>query len=179
MASDDPVGGFFERWAPDYQPRLERMVARGIAMVPTVSALLGEFYTAAEPTPRQRWVVRVVLDVVRRLHAAGGTVALGNDFNDRSMREPLPLLEVEMLLAAGLSPMDVIVAGTRNAARVCGRAHDLGTLEPGKLADVLVLDRDPLTDLVNALRHPVMVVLDGVVVRRNPAEGTPGGASLR
>jgi len=163
MASDDPVGVFFDRWAPDYQPRLERMVARGIAMVPTVSALLGGFYTASDPTPRQSWVVDVVLDIIRRFHEAGGTVAVGNDFNDRSMRERKPLLEMEMLLEAGLSPMDVIVAGTRNAARVCGREGDLGTLEPGKLADVIVVDGDPLSDLVGTLGRVVTVVRGGVV----------------
>ena len=168
MASVDPVRLFFEQWAPDYQPRLERMAAQGIAMVPTVSALLRSEYTASDATPRQLWVVDVVLDVVRRLHEAGGIIAVGNDFNDRSMRERFPLLEMEMLLEAGIPPMDVIVAATRNAAYVCGQAENLGTLEPGKLADLIVVDGDPLADLPGSLRRVSLVVRGGVAaVRRD------------
>jgi imidazolonepropionase-like amidohydrolase/protein-S-isoprenylcysteine O-methyltransferase Ste14 len=164
MAGEDPVGSFFDRWAPDYQPRLERMVDEDIAMVPTLSAVIGSFYTADEPTPRQRWVVAILMDVVRRFHEAGGTVAVGNDFNDRAMTERLPLLEIEMLAGAGLSPMDVLVAATRNGARVCGRRWELGTLEPGKLADLIVVDGDPLTDPVAALQRVRLVMRAGVPV---------------
>lgn len=164
MESDDPVGLFFDRWAPDYQPRLERMAAQGIAMVPTVSALLHDFYVAEEPTPRQEWVVAVVLDIVRRFHEAGGVVGVANDFNDRGAREYLPLLEVEMLLEAGLSPMEVIRAATRSNALVCGRGQDLGTLEPGKLADLIVVEGDPLQDLTGALRSVTHVVRGGDLV---------------
>jgi len=165
ISSEEPVGLFFDRWAPDYQPRLERMAAQGIAMVPTVSALIGNFYTAADPTPRQTWVAKVVMDIPRRLHAAGGIVALGNDFNNRSTTERLPLLEMEMLLEAGLSPMDVILVATRNGALVCGQGDELGTLEAGKLADLLIVDEDPLADLVAALQKISVVIRGGVVVR--------------
>ncbi|MEJ2217725.1 MAG: HEAT repeat domain-containing protein [Gemmatimonadota bacterium] len=163
MASDDPVGGFFDRWAPDYQPRLERMAADGIAMVPTVSAVIGGFYTANDPTPRQRWVVGILMEIVHRFHAAGGVVAVGNDFNDRATTERLPLLEMEMLGKAGLTPMEVLVAATRNGARVCGRRWDLGTLDPGKLADLIVVDADPLIDPVAALQQVKLVMRGGVV----------------
>jgi imidazolonepropionase-like amidohydrolase/protein-S-isoprenylcysteine O-methyltransferase Ste14 len=162
MTSDDPIGGFFDRWAPDYQPRLKRMAADGIAMVPTLSAVIGGFYTAKDPTPRQRWVVSILMEIVRRFHAAGGVVAVGNDFNDRATTERLPLLEIEMLGRAGLSPMDVLMAATRNGARVCGQRWDLGTLEPGKLADLIVVDSDPLMDPVAALRRVRLVMRAGV-----------------
>ncbi|MFC1662313.1 amidohydrolase family protein [Gemmatimonadota bacterium] len=165
MASEDPVGLFFDRWAPDYQPRLERMAAQGIGMVPTVSALVGDFFTAENPTPRQSWVMDVVLDIPRRLHEAGGVVAVGNDFNDRSTTQRLPLLEMEMLLKAGLSPMDVIVAATRNGALVCGHGDELGTLEAGKLADLIIVEEDPLTNLVEAMETVSVVIRGGVVVR--------------
>jgi imidazolonepropionase-like amidohydrolase len=168
MAAEDPVGFFFQRWAPDYQPLLERMAAQGTAMVPTLSAVIGGFYTAEDPTPRQAWVARVVMDIPRRLHDLGGVIAVGNDFNDRATKERLPLLEMEMLLAAGLSPMDVIVAATKNSAMVCGQGEELGTLETGKLADLLVLEGDPLTDLVGAVQRVALVVRGGVVT-------SPGG----
>lgn len=167
IESGNPVGGFFDRWAPDYLPRLERMAAQRVALVPTLSAVIGGFYTAEDPTPRERWVVRVLMEIVRRFHETGGMVSVGNDFNDRSVRELLPLLELEMLLQAGLSPMDVIVAATRNSARVCGRRWDLGTLEPGKLADLLVVDGNPADDLLGAVRRVQLVMRGGAIYARS------------
>ncbi len=163
MESDDPIGGFFDRWAPDYQARLERMAADGIAMTPTLSAVIGGFYTKEEPTPRERWVVRILMDIVRRFHEAGGVVAVGNDFNDRATKERLPLLEIEMLTEAGLPPMEVLMAATRNGARVCGQRRNLGTLEPGKLADLIVVDGNPLADPVTALERVQRVMRGGVM----------------
>ena len=49
--------------------------------------------------------------------------------------------------AAGMTPMDVLVAATRNAAKAIGQSDRLGTVEPGKLADLIVVDGDPLRDL--------------------------------
>jgi imidazolonepropionase-like amidohydrolase len=174
MASEDPVGLFFDRWAPDYQPRLERMAAQGTAMVPTVSALIGDYYTREDPTPREAWVVDVILDIVRRFHSAGGLLAVGNDFNNRNATERLPLLEIEMFLEAGLSPLEVIRAATGNAAAVCGRDADLGTLEPGKLADIIILAGDPLADLVDALGRVEVVMKGGVVAVGSRAAGADG-----
>jgi len=54
---------------------------------------------------------------------------------------------MEFLLRAGLTPMQVIEAGTRHAATVCGHGSELGTLEPGKLADLIIVDGDPLADI--------------------------------
>jgi imidazolonepropionase-like amidohydrolase len=87
---------------------------------------------------------------------------VGNDFNDRATTERLPLLEMEMLLKAGLSPMEVILAATRNGALICGRGSDLGTLEPGKLADLIVVDGDPLTDPVSAMKRVRLILRGGV-----------------
>ncbi len=68
------------------------------------------------------------------------------------------------MAAAGLEPMDILVAATHGGARVMGRAAELGTIEPGKLADLVILDADPLADIQNTARiHRVVkggVVLD-------------------
>jgi imidazolonepropionase-like amidohydrolase len=58
--------------------------------------------------------------------------------------------------------MEIIEAATRHAAYVCGQGEELGTLEPGKLADLIVVAGDPLEDL-NALDDLLYVVLDGEV----------------
>jgi imidazolonepropionase-like amidohydrolase len=72
---------------------------------------------------------------------------------------------------AGMTPMQIIVAATRNAATVCGLARELGTLEAGKLADVLVVEGDPLGDL-HALTEPRLVLRDGVIIQTQSPDGS-------
>jgi imidazolonepropionase-like amidohydrolase len=69
-------------------------------------------------------------------------------------------MEMRALLDAGLTPMEVIEAGTRLAACVCGQENELGTLEPGKLADIIIIDGDPLTD-IEAFNRISYVIIDG------------------
>src|SRR5262249_45015681 len=70
--------------------------------------------------------------------------------------------ELRLVAEAGVPPSAVIVAATRNAARFIGKETDLGTIEPGKLGDLLVLDRDPTANVSNltAIR---MVIKSGQV----------------
>jgi imidazolonepropionase-like amidohydrolase len=75
----------------------------------------------------------------------------------------MPIKEMEWLIKAGLSPMEVIQAATQHAAFVCGHGDELGTLEPGKLADLVVVDGDPLAD-IEAMSRVVMVIKDGKIV---------------
>jgi imidazolonepropionase-like amidohydrolase len=53
------------------------------------------------------------------------------------------------MAAAGVRPMDIIVSATKNAAAVMGRQSEVGTLEKGKYADLVILDADPLADIKN------------------------------
>jgi imidazolonepropionase-like amidohydrolase len=92
----------------------------------------------------------------------GGKVALGNDYGNPGVERGLPLREMELLLAAGLSPMAVITAGTKHAAQVCGHGDELGTLEPGMLADVLVLESDPLRE-IEAFHHLHLIMQAGQI----------------
>jgi imidazolonepropionase-like amidohydrolase len=57
--------------------------------------------------------------------------------------------EFELMAEAGMRPMDIIVSATKNAADVMGRQNELGTLEKGKSADLVILDADPLMDIKN------------------------------
>jgi len=161
LESDDPTRPFFEDHFPEYASILSGMARQNIVMVPTVSALIRDFYLKSERSTHEQFVVMAVLDIIRRFREAGGIVAVGNDFNDRSMKERLPLVEMRALLDAGMTPMEVIEAATRNAAIVSG-AEDLGTLQPGKLADLIVVDSNPLED-IEALARIKLVILDGEV----------------
>ena len=73
--------------------------------------------------------------------------------------------EIKAHVDCGMSPQRAIAAATRINARILGEEKNLGTIEPGKLADVIVVDGDPLFD-VTALSHVEVVVKGGVVVKR-------------
>lgn len=122
---------------------------------------------------------------VRRMHEAGVLIAVGTDaggpvgYNFQGYNTPWELI---LLVEAGLSPMEAIVAATRNGADVIGVSDRLGTAEPGKLADLLILSGNPLTDIRN-IRTLEQIVLDGkVFARQEFAAGRettrPSAASL-
>jgi imidazolonepropionase-like amidohydrolase len=103
---------------------------------------------------------------LRRLHAAGVPIVLGSDTPYQSwavyaFHGPTTLREVELLAEAGLSPMEALQASTRVPAEMIGLADEIGTLEVGKRADLVVVRGDPLTDL-RALRAVLWTVRDGV-----------------
>jgi imidazolonepropionase-like amidohydrolase len=104
---------------------------------------------------------------LRKFVLAGGQVALGTDYDGygATFQMGMPINEMEWMLEAGMSPMQIIVAGTRNAARACNRLTDLGTLEAGKTADIIVVDGNPLDDIRN-LSNVRLVVRGGGVIRR-------------
>ncbi len=84
------------------------------------------------------------------LETAGARIVVGTDAgNIGTLHGPAIHHEMELMVAAGLRPMDVIVAATRNAATVMGREAELGTLQKGKFADLVILDADPLADIKN------------------------------
>lgn len=72
--------------------------------------------------------------------------------------------ELEAMASGGASPMQILRAATIGSAEVIGRALNLGSIEPGKLADLLILDRDPLTDIRNS-RALAMVMQNGAPLR--------------
>jgi imidazolonepropionase len=76
----------------------------------------------------------------RRLVAAGVPVAVGTDFNANNWCESMPLVVALACHHNGLTPAEAVVAATINAAHAVGREGDVGSLEPGKQADVLILD---------------------------------------
>jgi imidazolonepropionase-like amidohydrolase len=100
---------------------------------------------------------------LKRVADAGVTVATGTDAgNPLTLHGPSIYAEMEAMQAAGLTPMQVLVASTRGGGVAMGRDKDLGTIEKGKWADLLVVAADPTADAGN-LRHVRHVVRGGVV----------------
>jgi len=88
---------------------------------------------------------------LRMFHAKGGRIAVGTDAANQMMIPGYGVhRELELLVRAGLSPAEAISAGSRNGALLL-RVDSLGLVAPGKVADLVVLDRDPLADIRNTL----------------------------
>jgi imidazolonepropionase-like amidohydrolase len=66
--------------------------------------------------------------------------------------------EMRMMAAAGLSPFDVLATGTRDPARYFGTPDAFGTIAPGRRADLILLEADPLEDLANVQRRVGVMV---------------------
>jgi len=96
----------------------------------------------------------------RQARAAGVKMALGSDI--RPLKEAA-LLELGLWVKAGATPWQALLAATRHAAELCGVGQDLGTIEPGKLADLIVVAADPLDDITN-LRRLLLVLKEGRIV---------------
>ena len=105
----------------------------------------------ASPTA-QRY--KVALEVAKRnlktLSDAGVPIAMGTDTGPTGRFQGyFELMELEQMVSAGLTPRQALTAATRDAARCMKLDRDLGTIEPGKWADFVVLDANPLTDISN------------------------------
>ena len=106
----------------------------------------------------------------RRAIALGVPVALGTDAT--VVPHGLGAREAAALVELGLSPLQALQAATLRAATLLGWADRIGSLEPGKLADLIAVEDDPLTDPA-ALERVTLVVKGGAVVRRPVATPLP------
>jgi imidazolonepropionase-like amidohydrolase len=116
---------------------------------------------AAKHRMRRAW--DNILALVGGFHRAGGTVLAGTDCPNVAIVSGFSLhRELELLVRAGLSPMEAIVAATRRPAERLGRRDVFGTIAPGRSADLLLLSADPLADIRN-VRRIERVIARGVV----------------
>ena len=130
---------------------------------PTVLFFGGDLARSRKPSPH---TYRFVAQQFRRLHAAGVPVVLGTDAgNPLTLHGPSVFVELEAMQAAGLTPREVLTAATRDAAQALGRS-DLGRIEVGAVADLLVLGEDPGT-AAKAFRSLQQVCRAGVLQPRD------------
>ena len=155
---------------------LDLAVARGTFLVPTMLAVDGIIRNGraggipgwavdkaeAEAQQQRKSFADAVSSGMR---IAAGTDA-GTPFNPHDDLSA----ELALMVRHGLTPMQALVAATRGAAENLGLAHDIGTLEVGKLADLVLMDGDPVED-VTATGRVALVVKDGVV-HRDELSGT-------
>jgi imidazolonepropionase-like amidohydrolase len=91
---------------------------------------------------------------------SGVNMALGSDI--LPLRESA-LLEMGLWVKDGATPWQTLLAATRNAAQLCGRGDDLGTVETGKIADLIVVAGNPLQDIAY-IGNLLLVIKEGRVV---------------
>ena len=105
---------------------------------------------------------------IMKLHKAGVRIGIGSDGGGQGGDRFIGFTahtELENMVAAGMTPSEAIVAGTRNGAEILGLDKDLGTVTVGKSADFIVLDANPLDEITNS-RKIDQVYLRGHQVRR-------------
>jgi len=154
QAGVDDIAHMVVDFLPD--SLIEEMVQNSVIWVPTIELWhhVGHGYKD------------IAINNLRKFVEAGGIVALGTDYDGYSatFQMGIPTDEMVWMAEAGMSNSQIIVAGTRNAAKVCDRSSDLGTLEAGKLADLVVVDGDPLSN-IRVLEDLYMVVHNGTIIR--------------
>ena len=127
---------------------------------------------AADPgRERARGFYENALKNAAAVAAAGIPIAVGTDSSGASRIQGLwEHREMEHLVRAGLTPMQAIQAATVNGAKLLGVEDRYGSLEPGKVADLIVLDANPLSDITNS-RKIDAVWMDGKPVDRDALAG--------
>jgi imidazolonepropionase-like amidohydrolase len=118
----------------------------------------------------------IAQDNIRKIHAAGGVVACGTDQSSGAATHR----ELELLVAAGISPLDTIRIATLNSAVFLGKADRMGSIAPGKLADLVLLGADPTRNIENA-KAILLVVKAGQLIdeRKLPLAGGPQPRRLK
>ncbi len=148
------------------------MKKHGTFLVPTLLVADWIYQTAVKtpkalpPTVAEKAiaVTPTMIGNAGRAYKAGVKIALGTDFTglgDRNKAE-----EFALLVKAGLTPMDAIFTGTRNAAELIGAPEDIGSIQTGRYADIVAVDGDPLAD-ITTLQKVDFVMKGGDVMKQD------------
>ncbi|RLE03042.1 MAG: hypothetical protein DRJ11_05390 [Candidatus Aminicenantes bacterium] len=138
--------------------REKRLAQLGFANNPKIVRARTMIAYADERSAEHALWQRLALQKAAR---AGVKICVGSDSNPIG---ELGYLEIEQLVLSGLTPREALVAATRNCAELCGVLDKLGTVEIGKLADLVVLSDNPIENISN-IRKVQMVIKDGVIVK--------------
>jgi imidazolonepropionase-like amidohydrolase len=159
------------------EEQARKMKAKGIYLVPT----FGPTHYYVHKRQAEPWRIARA-EQVEPIHAAafrlaleiGVPIALGCDCGAQSrMPNGENALEIELMVENGMSPMAAILAATREAARLTRILPNVGTLTPGKAADLIVVEGSPLDD-ISRLRTSVQMVVQGGQVRRDDLGSAAG-----
>ena len=153
----------------DNDEGIERLVRNGAWLVPTIMAydLIANGSThgiSSEAVASAASALEYNTVGFRSAVDAGAKIAMGSDAGTPLNDHGRAWRELTFMVKNGMSPMQALVAATRGGAELLGMGHDIGTLEPGKAADLVVVSGDPLSDISDVGRVS-WVVKEGVVHR--------------
>lgn len=146
---------------------LKTMAAHRIFYVPTI--FVGEYVAqgrAAEGAPVWVKMIQIHEDTFRRAMKAGVKIAFGTDAGGFDWKVN-PAKEFSSMVKFGMTPAQAIRSSTSMAAELLGMKDSLGTVEAGKLADIVAVPGDPLTD-VSVMEKVDFVMKSGVVQKKKP-----------
>lgn len=159
------------------EPELGVVAAAGVPILPTMTFLAmvleaGDRYgqdVIQMDVSRMKRHFDGLIRVVERARQLGITILAGSDTGNNAFMPygELHAKELEIFVAyCGFTPMEAIVAATRDNARTVGLPDDVGVLEAGRLADIIILTRDPLADvrILQGGRHLARIIKDGKLV---------------
>jgi imidazolonepropionase-like amidohydrolase len=151
---------------------IDLMIEKGTFLVPTLLAPLAVLETGEKGgmpdygIRKARETIEIHSDSIARAYKAGVKIAMGTDAG--VMPHGTNLRELGLMCTVGMSPMQSIVATTKTAAECLGWHDRVGTLEKGKLADIIIVREDPIKN-IRSLENNAnikLVMKDGVIVKR-------------
>jgi len=141
---------------------INALVNNNIPVDPT----LGIYETMIKEEPQNQYLWPKVLQLTKMLYDNGVTILSGSDIPNFGLVPGASLhQELEILVQAGIPPLEVVKIASSNAATALGIEDDVGIIEPGKQADMIVLSENPLDDIRNTKKIEA-VISDGRFVDR-------------
>ncbi len=163
MASTLTIGEGYSRLVehPEFLDQPLYQAVYDSATIHRLRTTVRDQYAARPWTTWMKVMTPVAQENLRRIDATGGVIALGSDQSSG----PASHRELELMVAGGIPALKAIRIGTLNAAIFLGKEHDLGSIEEGKLADLVLLGADPVLDIRNAQKIE-LVIKGGVTIDR-------------
>ena len=163
MASTLTIGEGYSRLV-EHPEFLDQPLYRAVyepALIERLKTTVRDEFAKRTWTTWMKVMTPVAQENLRLIDAAGGVIALGSDQSSG----PASHRELELMVNGGIPAVAAIRIATLNAAIFMGKERDMGSVEEGKLADLVLLLADPLVDIRNAERID-MVIKGGAVVDR-------------
>ncbi|MGD8328675.1 MAG: amidohydrolase family protein [Acidobacteriota bacterium] len=148
MASTLTIGEGYSRLV-EHPEFLDQPLYRAVWDADTIERMkttVRDQYAARSWTTWMKVMTPVAQENLRKIDAAGGVIALGSD----QSAGPQSHRELELMVEGGIPALEAIRIGTLNAAIFMGKEHDMGSIQVGKLADMVLLSADPVADIGNA-----------------------------
>jgi imidazolonepropionase-like amidohydrolase len=148
---------------PEINEMIKALVSHNIPVDPTL-----DIYEAIiKEDPLNQYLWSKVLQLTKMLYDNGVTILSGSDIPNFELVPGASLHhELELLVEAGIPPLEVIKIATRNGAHALGIEEDVGTIVPGKQADMMILSDNPMDDISNTKKIEA-VISDGQFVDRD------------